>query len=84
MGAGPGFHPVRRCPKTSEVAGIVTTMLFRLAIRRTFAPLVPLVALACTYLLVRSDWFWATSSTIGDRAGVLLHEWLIEWFLLGG
>lgn len=52
--------------------------------RRTFAPLVPLVALGCTYLLLRSDWFWEASSTVGDRLGGLLYELLIEWFLLGG
>ena len=59
-------------------------MLFRSVIRRTFAPLVPLVAVACTYLVLRSDWFWEFSSTVGDRLGWLLHELLIEWFLLGG
>ncbi|MDE0438050.1 MAG: hypothetical protein OXJ36_06590 [bacterium] len=53
-------------------------------IRRTFAPLAPLVAVACTYLLLRSDWFWDLSSTVGDRLGWMLHELLIEWFLLGG
>lgn len=59
-------------------------MLFRSVIRRTFAPLVPLVAVVCTYLLLRSDWFWEVSTTVGDRLGWLLYEWLIEWFLLGG
>ncbi|MDE0171679.1 MAG: hypothetical protein OXS29_19600 [bacterium] len=65
-------------------AGIITAMLFRSVIRRTFAPLAPLVAVACTYLLLRSDWFWDLSSTVGDRLGWMLHELLIEWFLLGG
>lgn len=59
-------------------------MLFRSVIRRTFAPLVPLVAVVCTYLLLRSDWFWEVSTTVGDRLGWLFYEWLIEWFLLGG
>ena len=59
-------------------------MLFRSVLRRTFAPLVPLVAVGCTYLLLRSNWFWEFSSAVGDQLGWLLHEWLIEWFLLGG
>lgn len=59
-------------------------MLFRSVIRRTFAPLAPLVAVASAYLVLRSDWFWDFSSTVGDRLGSMLHELLIEWFLLGG
>lgn len=59
-------------------------MLLRSVIRRTVAPLLPLVALASAYLLLQSDWFWALSSRVGDRVGGVLHDVLIDWFLLGG
>ena len=59
-------------------------MLFRFFIRRRFAPLAALVALAGAYLALQSSWFWAVSSTLTDRLGGVLHDVLIEWFILGG
>ena len=62
---------------------IITAMLFWVFVRRTVAPLSALVALVSAYLLLQSSWFWAVSSTLADRLGGVLHDVLIEWFILG-
>ena len=63
---------------------VVTPMLFHFLFRRRVALLAALVALAGAYLALPSSWFWAVSSTLADRLGGVLHDVLIEWFILGG